>query len=199
MDKPQVDVDGCRVAHQHLRTVVAGLGENEISRPSALPGWSVGHVLTHLARNAEAMCRRIEGAIRSEIVEQYEGGPAGRSTEIDQGSQREATEIIDDAIEWAATLDDLFESISDDVWARPVRTVAGNEHPVALLPFRRWREVEVHLVDLDLGVTPVDWPDGLVERALPRLVAGLAERADERQLMAWLLGRGPAPELQPWG
>ena len=122
--------------------------------------------------------------MRSEIVEQYEGGHAGRSTEIDQGSQREATEIIDDALEWAATLNDLFEAISDDVWARPVRTVAGNEHPVALLRFRRWREVEVHLVDLDLGVTPVNWSDGLVERALPRLVAGLAERCDERQLMA---------------
>lgn len=122
--------------------------------------------------------------MRSEIVEQYEGGPARRSTEIDQGSQREATEIIDDALEWAATLADLFEAISDDVWARPVRTVAGNEHPVALLRFRRWREVEVHLVDLDLGVTPVNWSDGLVERALPRLVAGLAERCDERQLMA---------------
>jgi len=111
------------------------------------------------------MCRRIEGAIRSEIVDQYEGGAGGRSTEIDLGSQRAATEIIGDAIEWAETLDGLFDSISDDVWARPVRTVAGNEHPVALLPFRRWREVEVHLVDLDVGVGPVDWPDGLVERA----------------------------------
>jgi hypothetical protein len=30
------------------------------------------------------------------------------------------------------------------------------------------------------------------------LLAGLPGRADERELMAWLLGRGPAPELQPW-
>lgn len=108
-------------------------------------------------------------------------------------------EIVDDVIEWATRLDDLFESLDDDVWGCPVRTVAGDEHPVALLPFRRWREVEVHLVDLDLGVTPANWPDALVERTLPRLIAGLPERTDERRLMAWILGRGPAPELSKWG
>jgi maleylpyruvate isomerase len=80
-----------------------------------------------------------------------------------------------------------------------VRTVAGGEHPVALLPFRRWREVEVHLVDLGVGVSPADWSVGLVDRALPRLISDLTQRADERELMAWLLGRGSAPELRPWG
>ena len=33
----------------------------------------------------------------------------------------------------------------------------------------------------------------------PETVAGLTDRADERELMVWLLGRGPAPELRPWG
>lgn len=90
-------------------------------------------------------------------------------------------------------------SLPDRVWGRPVRTVAGGEHPAALLPFRRWREVEVHLVDLGCGVDPDEWSDGLVRRALPQLVADLSDRADHRQLMAWLLGRGPAPGLGPWG
>jgi hypothetical protein len=62
----------------------------------------------------------------------------------------------------------------------------------------RWWEVEVHLVDLGLTVRPSDWTDDLVSKALPRLLAGLPGRADERELMAWLLGRGPAPELRPW-
>lgn len=75
----------------------------------------------------------------------------------------------------------------------------GGEHPVALLPFRRWREVEVHLVDLGLGVSPADWSSGLVDRALPRLIDGLIHRTDQRELMAWLLGRRPAPELRAWG
>jgi hypothetical protein len=62
----------------------------------------------------------------------------------------------------------------------------------------RWWEVEVHVADLGLTVGPSDWTDGLVDKALPRLLAGLRGRADERELMAWLLGRAPAPELRPW-
>jgi maleylpyruvate isomerase len=179
--------------------VVGALEDTDFTRPSLLPGWSVSHVLTHVARNAEAMCRRVDGALRSEVVEQYAGGPSGRAAEIETGAQRTPAEIRDDVIGWSIRLDELFESSPDDVWGRPVRTVAGGEHPAGLLPFRRWREVEVHLVDLDLGVSPADWSDGLVDRALPRLIDGLIHRADQRELMAWLLGRGPAPELRPWG
>jgi maleylpyruvate isomerase len=178
--------------------VVADLADAEVRRASKLPGWSVGHVLTHLARNAEAMCRRIDAAVRSEVIDQYEGGRAGRAAEIEAGANRDAAALRNDATSWSLTLDDLFQSLPDEVWARPVRTLAGDEHPVALLPFGRWWEVEVHLVDLGLTIRSSDWTDSLVNKALPRLLAGLRGRADERELMAWLLGRGPAPELQPW-
>ena len=43
-----------------------------------LPEWSVGHVMTHLARNAEAMVRRVEAATRGEVIDQYAGGVEGR-------------------------------------------------------------------------------------------------------------------------
>lgn len=145
------------------------------------------------------MCRRIKGAMRSEIVEQYEGGLSGRAAEIEKGAGRNASVVRKDLSDWSIRLDDLFQSMPDDVWRRPVRAVAGGEHPVALLPFRRWREVEVHLADLGLGVCPAGWTEGLVARALPRLIAGLSDRSDQRELIAWLLGRGPAPELTSWG
>lgn len=76
---------------------------------------------------------------------------------------------------------------------------AGDEHPLARLPFRRWREVEIHMVDLDLGFTHSDWPAAFVDRALPTLLDRLPDRSDPRELMVWLLGRGAAPELPPWG
>jgi maleylpyruvate isomerase len=196
--RPQADIEGCRVAHHLLRSVVAELGDAEVGRASKLPGWSVGHVLTHLARNAESMYRRIDAAVRSEVIDQYEGGSAGRAAEIEAGANRDAAALRDDAASWSIKLDDLFQSLPDEVWARPVRSGAGDEHPVKLLPFMRWWEVEVHLVDLGLTVRASDWTDGLVNKALPRLLAGLPGRADARELMAWLLGRGPAPELQPW-
>ena len=56
----------------------------------------------------------------------------------------------------------------------------------------------MHHVDLGLGYTPADWPAELVDQWLPDALAGLPARTDPGALLAWVLGRGPAPELQPW-
>lgn len=155
--------------------------------------------MTHLARNAEAMVRRVDAAARGSLTDQYVGGATGRASAIEAGARRPAVDLVADVRDWSARLDETFGSLSDDCWARPVRTVGGGEHPVGQLPFRRWREVEVHLVDLDIGFGPADWSQQLVDRALPRLFEGLPIRADQRALMAWMLGRGSAPTLEPWG
>ena len=198
MELHQIDVACCRDAHQQLATVAQQLSDFDVGQPSLLPGWTVGHVVTHLARNADAMVRRIEAAQRGEVVEQYVGGVAGRAAEIESGAKRAAADLFADVVASSAQLDDVFASLDGDDWARPVRTLAGGEHPVSDLPFHRWFEVEIHSVDLHCGFEPGDWSERLVQRVLPRLVRGLAARADQRVLMAWLLGRGPAPELTPW-
>ena len=56
----------------------------------------------------------------------------------------------------------------------------------------------MHLVDLDVGPTPLEWSPEFTERVLPGLLARLPERADQHEITAWLLGRGPAPDLGPW-
>lgn len=199
MDVPHDEIEGCRRAHIRLGEVVRGLRDGDVARPSALPGWTVGHVLVHLTQNAQAMSRRIDAATRSEMVDQYPGGPAMRASAIERAAHGPPDEIRRAVVASAEHLDGVFAGLDERVWSRSVRTVAGTEHPVSLLPYRRWREVEVHLVDLGCGVTPQDWPDALVDRSLGRLVANLCDRADRRALMAWLLGRGPAPDLDPWG
>lgn len=198
-ENPDSDVEGCTRAHARLRRVVARMSDPDMRLPSNLAGWSVGHVLTHLARNAESMCVRIDAARRGELVEQYVGGADGREAAIAAGATRSCAEIAADLDEWCVHLDSIFGSMPATLWNRPVRTVAGGNHPVSLLPFRRWREVEVHLVDLGMGYSPREWSQDFVDRAFPRLLTGLGERADHRDVMAWLLGRGPAPPLDSWG
>lgn len=154
--------------------------------------------MTHLARNAEAMVRRVEAATRGEVIDQYPGGVEGRASEIEAGARRSARELIADVRFWSQQLDETFDALPLDCWGRPVRSMRGGEHPVSHLPRHRWWEVEVHLVDLGIGLGPADWPEGFVDWALPRLIAGLADRADPRSLMAWLLGRGSPPRLGPW-
>ena len=73
-----------------------GLGDGDVRRPSRLPGWTVGHVLAHVARNADSHRRRTEGAAVNEVVDQYPGGYAGRASEIEAGAGRPASELIVD-------------------------------------------------------------------------------------------------------
>lgn len=198
VDRPTEDIDGCQAAHSRLAAAINDLPDAVVRQPSLLPDWTVGHVLTHLARNAEAMVRRIEAATRGELIDQYPGGARGRAAEIEAGADRPAHELITDVRNWAQRLDAVFGSLPDDLWNHQVRSLQGSEHPIAQLPFHRWWEVEVHLVDLGIGLTPDDWTQQLVDRALPWLIAGLRDRADDRSLMAWMLGRSSPPNLDPW-
>ena len=184
-------------AHSRLAAAINDLPDAVVRQPSLLPDWTVGHVLTHLARNAEAMARRIEAATRGELIDQYPGGARGRAAQIEAGADRPAHELITDVRDWAPRLDAAFGSLPDALWNHQVRSPQG-EHPIARLPFHRRWEVEVHLVDLGIGLTPDGWTQQLVDRVLPWLIAGLRDRADDRSLMAWMLGRSSPPNLDPW-
>lgn len=198
VDRPTEDIDGCQAAHSRLAAAISDLSDAVVGQPSLLPDWSVGHVLTHLARNAEAMVRGIDAATRGELIDQYPGGAKGRAAQIEAGAERPAQELVTDVRDWSRRLDAEFGSLPGDLWSRQVRTLQGSEHPIARLPFHRLWEVEVHLVDLGIGFTPDGWTQQLVDRALPWLITGLRDRADDRSLMVWLLGRSSPPNLDPW-
>jgi maleylpyruvate isomerase len=198
MDTPSADIDLCLRAHARLAAVVATLDDEAVRAPSRLPGWSVGHLLTHLARNADSVLRRLDGARRDEIVDQYPGGPSARAAEIEAGAGRSAAELRADVLATNAEVDAVFRTFPEACWDRLGRTVFGDELPVRTLPFARAREVEVHLVDLGVGIEPDSWPPELAERWLPEILAGLAGRTDPTALLAWALRRGDAPDLRPF-
>ena len=129
-----VEIEGCRASHARLAARIEGLTDEVVREPSLLPAWSVGHVLTHLARNAEAMFHRIEATTRGEVIDQYVGGAEGRASEIESGAGRPANVLINDVISWSQRLDATFVSLPDDSWNRPVRSGRGDEHPVSATP-----------------------------------------------------------------
>ena len=175
---------------------VAAMTDADAAAGSLLPGWSRGHVVTHLARNADSLTWVLDGARLGEVRDQYptEGM---READIDAGAGRTASELHDDLVTACARLEAAWAALDDAAWSRECRMRAGL-CPAAELPFRRWREVEVHHVDLGLAYTPADWPPAYVEAELVRLLPRLPDRADPNALTAWLLGRGDAPDLTPW-
>src|SRR5450631_4040107 len=140
---PATEISGTISAHVALASTIEALTDEVARRPSLLPDWSVGHVLTHLARNADSVVRRLQAAAEGRVVDQYAGGAEGRKQDIEAGAGRPAGALV--------------------------------------------------------GYVPADWPDDLVERWLPRARQRFLATADERDLLAWLVGRGPAPRLAPWG
>jgi maleylpyruvate isomerase len=194
---------GAREAHARLLAGLASLDDAAVARPSLLPGWTVGHVITHLARNADAHVRMLEGAADGAITDQYEGGAAGRAAEIEAGAGRPGAEQVADLALAIARLELAWDATSEVVWAQGFgRNPAGDLLACADLPFRRWREVEVHHADLGLGFGPAEWTAAYVDTELPRSLAGLPARLsldDRRVLLAWLMGRaGDPPRLPPW-
>jgi maleylpyruvate isomerase len=99
----------------------------------------------------------------------------------------------------SADVDAILDEVPDDGWDRLSRTVDGVLRPARAVVFSRWREVVVHHTDLGLGFSVADWPPALVSLWLPDALAGLPARTDPSALLAWTVGRGPAPDLQPWG
>ena len=198
MDRPTDAIAGCAAAHRRLIGHIAEFTDDDVRQRSLLPGWSIGHLLTHLARNADSVVRRLDAAAWNEEVDQYAGGAAGRAAEIDAGATRSAAALIDDVAAASTAVDDAFDGFDDAAWGRPSRHGSGSIHPIAVLPFRRWREVEVHMVDVGRGYSWSDWPHDLVELWLPSALAGLPDRTDSRPLLAWILRRADPPELNPY-
>jgi maleylpyruvate isomerase len=189
-------IAGCLAAQEVLDDAVAGLDDATARRASLLPDWTVGHVLTHIARNADSVVWRLEGAAHGELRDQYTGGLDQRRSDIAAGAARPASELVADVAQSSGAVARTMAGLPDAAWDAPSRTSHGVVERSRDAVFSRWREVVVHHGDLGLATVP--FPPALVGAWLPRELPQLAERADPAELLAWVLGRGAAPALDAW-
>ena len=189
-------IDGCLAAQASLDDGLVGLDDETARSPSLLPEWTVGHVLTHIARNADSVVWRLEGAARGELRDQYPGGLEQRRDDIEAGAGRPAEDLVADVRDSSAAVARVVAELPEQAWDAPSRTSRGVVEPSGEAIFSRWREVVVHHGDLGLG--PVPLPPALVAAWLARELPRLDERTDASALLAWVIGRGDPPELAPW-
>lgn len=140
---------------------------------SLCPGWTRGHVLTHLARNADGIAATLAGALRGQIVARYPDGWDARNTAIDDGAGRPLAILLTDLRDSAERLDRVVGAVHEaDGWTLPTE----HDRPAAGWLLARWREIEIHHVDLDAGFGPERWPPLLVSTLLPDVAATLPDR-----------------------
>ena len=204
MSAPLEWLEGAKASHAALVADLAEVDDKAARGPSLLPGWSRGHVLTHLARNADGNTAIFLAARQGLVADQYPGGREQRSNDIEVGSGRSAAELAIDVESSIVRLEAAWDATPDDGWdVGRGRGTTGGEVSLSEWLFSRWRETEVHHADLGLGYTWARWPAAYVREDLRR--ATMAYRAQQpmgqgelpaaalalvpNERLAWLLGR----------
>lgn len=191
------DLASVRDATERLLTAVGKLDNASVTESSRLPGWTRGHVLAHLARNADALVNVFEGR------PMYVSGEA-RDADIERDAPRPLDAQLADVRESAARLRDAWAVPGD--WSRTVELRNGITDSASRVPFRRWVEVELHHVDLGIGYELEDLPAEFTERETEFLAARFAGHPDVPPTRltdgtrAWSTGReASAPEVTVTG
>jgi maleylpyruvate isomerase len=197
------------VAEQTLALAAdaARLRDADMSAPSALPGWTRGHVLAHVHLNAEAFL-----GVLTEAAAGRPGAMYPSREQRDAAIEAAATACVADRL--AALLDSADRLAA--AWAAlpPAAHVvefgspAGWTRPVGEVAFLRWREVALHHADLRPpgpggrdAVTILATGGPLTARLLAQTCAAFGARGDVPPLTvtATDLGSSQSPQTpQTW-
>lgn len=183
---------------QAVLHTIADVDDDALREPSLLPGWSRGHVLAHLARNADGLVNLAAWA-RTDVETPMYASREQRDADIEAGAVQSADALRADLAASAERLDSALAELSDEQWDAAIRYGAGNVAGVARdVPRLRRTELEIHHVDLDLGYTLAHLPADLVSTLIEQRVAELSAPARGIDLVlvdydadrSWTIGVG---------
>jgi maleylpyruvate isomerase len=181
-----------------LATTADGLTDGQAREPSRLPGWTRGHVLAHLARNADGLRNLLIWARTGVPTAQYPSQEA-REAGVEDGAGRPAAELAEDLRQSAAAFAREAAGVPAGSWTAMVRGINGPEHPAWFTLFRRLGEVEIHHVDLDAGYGPPDWPVPFVADQLEQVTGQFAHRDEVPPCLLEVAETGQRLVLGPSG
>jgi maleylpyruvate isomerase len=213
------DLESVRGATERLLTAAAKMDNAAVTQSSRLPGWSLGHVLAHLSRNADALVNVLRGQ------PMYPSAGA-RDADIERDAPRPLDVQLTDLRDSAERFQETGAAPAD--WSRTVELRNGVTDSASRVPFRRWAEVELHHVDLGLGYELEDLSEEFTQREInflterfrghPEVPALLIEEDDGRtiptggagepalvvtgrqaDLLGWLAGRRDGSALTVHG
>ncbi|QLY34068.1 maleylpyruvate isomerase family mycothiol-dependent enzyme [Nocardia huaxiensis] len=213
-------LDIVAAATTRLLDTVAELRDEDLVEPSLLPGWTRGHVLAHLSRNADSLVNLLLWARTGIETPQY-ASQFLREADIEAGAPRPHREQLEDLTAASERWLALARVMPEERWETSVRNRKGLEIPATRIPWMRLLEVEIHHTDLDTGYAPAQWPAEFTERLLAEAVSdratltgpGFTVAATDTgftatagtpvttitgpaaSLAAWLIGRSPGNDL----
>ena len=160
-----------------LINAVDKLDDMAVRGPSGLPAWTRAHVITHLARNADALLNLLIWA-RTGVEHPMYTSRADRNASIEEGSTRGYLLLVEDLAAACDRFARAAETMPDSAWSTGVVAARGLPIKAARVPWLRMREVWIHLVDLDAGVGFDAVPDEVVDILLDDVVQQFDGRTD---------------------
>lgn len=172
------DAAAVHTATARLLTSAAELDETDLGEPCLLPEWTRGHLLAHVARNADAVVNLLTWARTGTPVPMYASATA-READIARDAGRPLAAHLDDLRTTAERFDEAAAALPPDRWSYEVEMRNGVVEPAGRLAMRRLMEIELHHLDLGVGYTLHRLPASFVDRALGFLTTvKFAGRAD---------------------
>jgi maleylpyruvate isomerase len=161
-------------ATQRLLGTARVISEAELREPSLLPGWTRAHVLSHLARNADALRNLLVGARSGQERPAYVSAEV-RETDIKNGTYLTPKELMADLADSAMAFRTVSRQLPGEAWLFPVRILDSEPSPAGTLLARRLVEVELHHCDLGTGYSAGDWPAAFAAMELDEPMRALRE------------------------
>ncbi|WP_171052802.1 maleylpyruvate isomerase family mycothiol-dependent enzyme [Streptomyces marianii] len=200
---------------------VTSLTDTQVAGGTLVPPWSRGHVITHVARATDSLCRLLTWARTGTETPQYASMDA-RAAEIEAGARRPVAALVADVRDTAARFEEAIRTLPPAAWRAEVRMRTGElRTPTTLVP-TRLRELEIHHADLDAGYRFCDIPADAARWIIDDIVEALTRRRGtpplrleahdtglvhtlgtggptvgglQADLLAWLSGRSPGTGL----
>lgn len=129
------DVAAVREATDRLLVSVSKLDDAAIGEPSLLPGWTRGHVLAHLARNADALGNLLTWA-RTDVRTPMYASAEARERDIERGADRPLAAQLEDLKESARRFEAAMKALPEARRAFEVEMRNGVVERADRLPLR---------------------------------------------------------------
>ncbi|MGH3519798.1 MAG: maleylpyruvate isomerase N-terminal domain-containing protein [Haloechinothrix sp.] len=170
-------LDWAGEGQRRLEDAVGRLKPQDVRAPSALPGWTRGHLITHLARNADALVNLLTWARTGTPTPMY-ATPERRNTDIEAGAGRALDEQRADLRESARRFAEGAAAVPPAKWAARVKSAQGRDVSASEVPWLRVREVWIHYVDLDIGESIDVVPDDVATKLVSDVADWMSPKLD---------------------
>ena len=142
---------------ERLLVEVAGLPDEALGAPTALPGWTRAYLLSHIAANADALRNLVHWARTGEERRMYASTEA-READIAAGAELPPADLRAWVSSSAADLAADLDALDGAAWDAKIITAQGLTRSANEIPWMRAREIYIHSIDLAAGITFADLP-----------------------------------------